>query len=95
MSEMTLAAHEWKSADWAVAKGLYAATYTTQQELDAAVASFSTKLASYNPEALFEMKKVLWEGTEHWDALLVERAAITGKLVISEATKTALAAFKK
>ncbi len=95
MSEMTLAAHEWKSADWAVAKGLYAATYTTQQELDAAVASFSTKLASYNPEALFEMKKVLWEGTENWDTLLLDRASISGTLVLSEFTKNALAQFKK
>jgi methylglutaconyl-CoA hydratase len=48
------------------------------------------QLASYNPEAVTEMKKVLWEGTEHWDNLLVERAAITGKLVLSEAAKSAL-----
>jgi len=53
------------------------------------------QLASYNPEALAEMKKVLWDGTSHWDTLLLDRAAITGTLVISEVTKKALAAFKK
>jgi methylglutaconyl-CoA hydratase len=54
------------------------------------VSILTRQLASYNPEAVAEMKKVLWEATEHWDNLLVERAAITGKLVLSEATKSAL-----
>ena len=57
--------------------------------------NFTEKLASYNPEALFEMKKVLWKNTEHWDQLLLDRAEITGKLVLSEFTKKALAKFKK
>ena len=95
MAEMTLAAHEWKTADWAAAKGLYANTFETIEELDAAIADFSTKLSSYNPEALLEMKKVLWEGTQHWDTLLLERAAISGKLVLSDFTRKALSQFKK
>ena len=53
------------------------------------------KLASYNPSALAEMKKVLWENTEHWDQLLLERAKISGELVLSEFTKKALAKFSK
>jgi len=90
MFEMTLAAHEWKTADWAHQKGLYAKILETQEELDLEVAVFSKKLANYNPEALFEMKKVFWEGTSHWDKLLKERAAISGKLVLSDFTKNAL-----
>lgn len=95
MAEMTLAAHEWKTADWAKDKGLYANTFETIQELDNAVADFSAKLSSYNPEALAEMKKVLWEGTQDWETLLLERAAISGKLVLSGFTKKALSQFKK
>ncbi|MCL6460915.1 MAG: enoyl-CoA hydratase/isomerase family protein [Flavobacterium micromati] len=95
MSEMTLAAQEWKSADWAFAKGLYANTFETVQELDLAITDFSRKLSSYNPEALTEMKKVFWEGTENWDTLLIDRAAISGKLVLSDFTKNALLQFKK
>ena len=95
MAEMTLAAHDWKTADWAAAKGLYANTFETIAELDSAIADFSATLASYNPEALFEMKKVLWEGTRHWDTLLLERAAISGKLVLSDFTRKALSKFKK
>lgn len=95
MAEMTLAAHEWKTADWAEEKGLYANTFESVEELDTAVANFSAKLSSYNPEALFEMKKVLWEGTQEWETLLVARAAISGKLVLSDFTKKALSQFIK
>jgi methylglutaconyl-CoA hydratase len=56
---------------------------------------FAQKLATYNPEALSEIKKVLWENTENWDELLYERAAISGKLVLSNFTKKALNEFKK
>jgi len=95
MTEMTLDAEQWKSAGWAQEKGLYAKVLENQVELDIEMAHFTQKLASYNPDALAEMKKVIWEGTENWDTLLLERAAITGQLVLSDFTRKALAAFKK
>lgn len=94
MTEITLAAHEWKSAEWALQNGLYASLHSSE-ELDAAVANFAQKLSSYNPEALHEMKKIIWEGTEQWESLLIERAAITGKLVLSDFSRNALIQFKK
>jgi methylglutaconyl-CoA hydratase len=94
MTEMTLAAHEWKSADWAFQKGLFSAIHNADK-LDTELAFFVQKLSSYNPEALFEMKKIIWEGTENWDSLLLDRAKITGKLVLSNFSKTALLQFKK
>lgn len=95
MTQMTLAAHEWKTAEWALDKGLYAKVLLDQTELDNELANFTTKLASYNPEALQQMKKIIWEGTSDWDTLLLERAAISGELVLSEFTKNALNQFKK
>ena len=95
LAELSLAAGEWKSAAWAKEKGLYANTFETIDKLDEALSILTRQLASYNPEALAEMKKVLWDGTSHWDTLLLDRAAITGTLVLSEVTKKALAAFKK
>ncbi len=94
MAEMTLAAHEWKSANWALQNRLYASLHNAE-ELDIEVEKFAQKLSSYNPEALFEMKKIIWEGTEHWQSLLLERAAITGKLVLSDFSRNALTQFKK
>lgn len=95
MSQLTLAAHDWKNAQWAFENGLYAELFASVSEMDSALESFVSKLASYNPEALFEMKKVLWENTNHWETLLYERAAISGKLVLSDFTKNALNQFKK
>lgn len=95
LAEMTLAAHEWKDAHWAKEKGMYAKVFGTIEDLDSELELFTAKLASYNPEALSEMKKVLWEGTENWDSLLYERASISGKLVLSDFTKNALNQFKK
>ena len=63
--------------------------------MDEYVGILSQKLASYNPEALTEMKKVFWQGTDHWDQLLAEKAEISGRLVLSDFTKNALKKFKK
>ncbi|MBE8727264.1 enoyl-CoA hydratase/isomerase family protein [Flavobacterium hungaricum] len=94
MTEMTLSAQEWKSADWALQHKLYSEIHSADT-LDETVENFAQKLSSYNPEALQEMKKIIWEGTEQWESLLFERAAITGKLVLSDFTKAALVQFKK
>jgi len=95
LSELTLDATDWKNAYWAKEKGLYAKVFETIIELDEEVEVLASKLASYNPAALAEMKKVLWENTQNWDDLLAERAAISGELVLSEFTKNALAKFSK
>ena len=95
VSELTLDATNWKNAYWAKEKGLYARVFENIKELDEEVAILASKLASYNPSALGDMKKVLWENTNHWNELLAERAAISGELVLSEFTKKALAKFSK
>jgi len=94
-SELTLDATSWKNAYWAKEKGLYAKVFETIKELDEEVDILATKLASYNPQALAEMKSVLWKGTDNWNDLLAERAKISGELVLSEFTKNALAKFAK
>ena len=95
LSELTLDATNWQNAYWAKEKGLFAKVFESINEMDKEVDDLSLKLSQYNPKALKEMKKVLWEGTEHWDILLEERAKISGKLVLSETTKSALLKFKK
>jgi len=95
LAELTLAAHEWRNAYWAQEKGLYSRVFETIKDMDKEMLVFSEKLASYNPDALFEMKKILWKNTDSWEALLQERAAISGELVLSDFTKNALKKFKK
>lgn len=95
LAELSLAAHEWKNAYWAKEKGLYARVFESITDLDKEVTLFSEKLASYNPQALEKMKEILWENTANWSTLLEERAAVSGKLVLSEFTKQALVKFQK
>ncbi len=94
-TEMALAAHEWKTADWALQNGLFAQICESTEQLDQCTNEFARRISQYNPEALIEMKRIFWEGTENWDELLIERAAISGKLVLSDFTKKALNQFKK
>lgn len=94
-TEMSLAAHEWKSASWAHLNGLYSELYETTERMDIELNDFAKRISQYNPNALLEMKKIFWEGTSHWNDLLLERAEISGKLVLSDFTIKALNQFKK
>ncbi|GGG49359.1 enoyl-CoA hydratase/isomerase family protein [Hymenobacter glacieicola] len=93
-AQLALDAAEFRSATWAQQRGLYAEVLDSEEALDAAVQAFAHKLAAYNPEALTDLKRVIWAGTEHWDQLLVERAAISGRLVLSDFTRQAIRQFK-
>ncbi len=95
LAELSLDATAWKNAYWAKEKGLFASVFETQEALKKETQNLADKLASYNPDALAELKKTLWKGTENWNSLLIERAEVSGKLVLSEFTKKALSKFKK
>jgi methylglutaconyl-CoA hydratase len=94
-AELTINATEFRPASWAKEKGLYAEIYSTLSDLDAAVNTLAEKLLLSNPEAMSMLKKIFWEGTDHWDTLLSERAAMSGKLVLSDFTRNAIAKFKE
>ncbi len=95
LAELSLAPTEWKNAYWAKEKGLFSKVFDSIEEMDKELDFHVNKLAANNPAALAEMKRVLWEGTEHWDSLLVERAEASGRLALSPNTKKALEKFKK
>lgn len=92
--QLSLSATEFKPAEWALEKGLYAEIFDTAEEMDAAVQALAQKLAMYNPEALKAMKEVFWQGTKGWDELLLQRAGISGTLVLSDFTREAIRKFK-
>ncbi len=94
MSQIAIDANSFYPAEWAKQKGLYTQVFESAPELDDAVKIFAESLCNYNPEAMSEMKKVLWNGTEDWNDLLIERAKISGRLVLSGFTKEMLKRFK-
>jgi methylglutaconyl-CoA hydratase len=95
MSELAINATEWRSADWAMKKGLYTDVYDEVSEMDEAINALANTLANSNPEAMKMLKEVFWQGTENWDTLLAERAGMSGKLVLSDFTVNAINKFKK
>ena len=93
-SQLSLTPNDWQTAHWAKEKGLYQEVFDTTELLDDYLRRFTENLCSYHTEALRELKQIFWEGTEHWETLLHERAAISGRLALSDFTKAAIAKFK-
>lgn len=94
-SELSIHATQWRSANWAKEKGLFMDVFDSTEQMDNALLALALELAKSSSDAMRELKKVLWAGTENWDQLLLERAAISGRLVLSDFTKNFIALFKK
>ena len=93
-THLSIDAAMWRNSDWARRKGMFAEVYKTFEDMDEAIARLANTLSHSSPEAMAEMKKVFWKETGHWDELLIERAKISGRLVLSEFTKNAINKFK-
>jgi methylglutaconyl-CoA hydratase len=93
-SQLAIDATEWRSAEWAKQNGIYAEVFGSIDQMDEAIEKFAKRLAASSPEAMAELKTIFWHGTDHWDTLLTERAAISGRLVLSDFTRNAINKFK-
>lgn len=87
--------YDWRDAAWCKLHGLYNELFPNVEALDAAIAALADKLSKSSPEAMKKLKEIFWQGTEHWDQLLSERAEMSGTLVLSDFTKKYIAAFSK
>jgi methylglutaconyl-CoA hydratase len=85
---------DWHDAEWCERHGLYSQLFDSVAAMDTALESRAQALAASNPEAMAKLKKVFWGGTENWDQLLNERAAMSGALVLSDFTRDAIARFR-
>ena len=95
LASLSLNPTQWKNVYWVQKTGLYADVFDSVEVLNKKVNELSEDLSKSNPEALREMKNMLWENTDHWEKLLAKRAALSGKLVLSDFTRKALQKFKK
>jgi methylglutaconyl-CoA hydratase len=94
-NQLAIDAASWRSCDWAKRKGLYAEVHPNSESMEESIQRLCVSLTHSSPLAMAELKKVFWKGTEHWDELLKERAAISGRLVLSNFTKNYIAHFKE
>ena len=93
-SQLAIDSHMWRTGDWARRKGLYAELHPNIESMDESIIRLTNHLASSALEAMSEMKKMFWKGTEHWDEFLKDRAAISGKLILSKQSKEFIDRFK-
>lgn len=93
-SQLAIDAAMWRPAEWARKKGLYAELHSNLENMDESVRRLANELMHANPEAMAELKKIFWRDTDDWDELLPERAAISGRLVVSKYAKEALEKIK-
>ncbi|MCX6322803.1 MAG: enoyl-CoA hydratase-related protein [Sphingobacteriales bacterium] len=93
-SALAIDAGMWRNSEWAKKKGLFAEVHPNIANMDESVHRLSNSLAHSSLAAMAELKKIAWHGTDHWDHLLQERAAISGRLILSEFSKQAIAKFK-
>ena len=93
-TQLAIDATMWRNADWARRKGLFSELHADKEGMDESIHRLSDTLMHSSPEAMAHLKSIFWKGTEHWDKLLIERAAISGKLVLSDFTKKAIEKFK-
>jgi len=80
----------WRNSDWAKRKGLFAELHETLENMDESINRLAISLSHSHPKAMAEMKRMFWKGTDHWDDLLKERAAVSGQLVLSTYSRAAL-----
>lgn len=85
---------DWHDSFWAKQAGLFTKVFANRHDLDEAVSALAKKISANSSEAIAEMKKIFWEGTENWESLLEERAEVSGKLVLSEYAKNYMKSFK-
>lgn len=90
---LAIDAASWRDAAWAARVGLFADVVPDEAALDAAVDALAARLARANPEAMAALKSIFWRDTAGWDTLLTERAETSGRLVLSDFTREAIAAF--
>jgi methylglutaconyl-CoA hydratase len=94
-SQLAIDATQWRSAEWAHQRGLFAERYEDIAGLDEGINRLITQLLQSSLAALKEIKKICWEGTEHWTQLLQHRASISGRLLLTEESKKAIERLTK
>ncbi len=94
-AQLSINAASWHSSEWAKRKGLFTELHSGIESMDESIQCLASSLLHSSPQAMAELKKVLWHGTEHWGKLLYERALISGKLVLSNFTKDYIQKFKE
>lgn len=86
---------DFRSAEWCKNHDVYHSVSETIEEMDEKLQEFLGKLSERNSDALALIKKVSWEGTEHFDELMPERIHMSASLILEDSAKKNIASIKE
>ena len=78
---------DFRSAQWAERNHIYHVVSDSIEEMDEKLTVFLDTLASRSADALALLKKVSWEGSEHFEKLMPERIQMSASLILEDSAK--------
>ena len=86
---------DFRSADWCEKHDVYHSVSENISEMDEEIKVFMEKLSTRSSDALALIKKVSWEGTEHFEQLMPERILMSASLILEDSAKENIGKIKE
>ncbi|MCC2589602.1 enoyl-CoA hydratase/isomerase family protein [Chryseobacterium sp. MFBS3-17] len=86
---------DFRSAAWAEAHSIYHSVSENITEMNEKLSQFLNALAGRSDEALALIKKVSWEGTDHFNDLMPARIHMSASLILEDSAKQNIAKIKE
>ena len=86
---------DFRSADWCEKHDVYNSVSENIQMMDEEIDKFLEKLSTRSSDALSLIKKVSWEGTEHFEQLMPERILMSASLILEDSAKKNIEMIKE
>ena len=86
---------DFRSADWCEKHDVYHSVSENIKMMDEEIDKFLEKLSARSGDALSLIKKVSWEGTEHFEQLMPERILMSASLILEDSAKKNIEKIKE
>lgn len=86
---------DFRSAQWAEQHNIYHSVSDTITEMDEKLEKFLTTLSGRSDDALALIKKVSWEGTDHFNDLMPARIHMSASLILEDSAKENIGKIKE
>ena len=86
---------DFRSADWCEKHDVYHSVSENIEIMDVEINAFMEKLSTRSSDALALIKKVSWEGTEHFENLMPERIHMSASLILEDSAKKNIEKIKE
>ncbi|WP_234111406.1 MULTISPECIES: enoyl-CoA hydratase/isomerase family protein [Chryseobacterium] len=86
---------DFRSSEWCARRDVFHSVSHTIEQMDEEIFEFLQKLSGRSSDALALIKKVSWEGTEHFSELMPERIHMSASLILEDSAKKNIEMIKQ